>query len=551
MIRLIESIINAIANPLRQLYLWFLQCLPGIHFIKRFSLPAKWAMLSFLFLLLIWAGVLVKIWTYSESNRPDDWFIYGVIPCLLLVVIPALVYWFVKVWLQEEPSKYPEIDRVWFEGIGQAKEKGIPLDRTPLFLVLGTANGRTNTEIMEMIGHELPVQISDNDGPVSFFASAQAIWVFAQGCCAASRLSQVPGTSVATKLSTNGGETKFNATRSPEGGTIDASFFEQSSGSNFSKAPVSPVDSGIVGGTMLLFDDNMDVASILPTAVTFSRQLTSKDHAECEDKLGYLCSLIRKSRNPDVPINGMLAAIPFELVESSSAALQTTIQKDMVVLRDELQVRAPCTVVITGMEQDPGFIELIKRLGPTYASDHRFGKGVDLWASPDAVRLGATAVHATAAFEDWIYTLFQNESALKQKRNSRLFGLLCRVRGTFTENLKGVLAQGFGFNPLTDPQLSKEQFLFAGCYFAATGSTTNEQAYVKSVLARVMQNEGELDWAPSAREADARYQLLANLVLLVGLAAVISIGVMGYIYWKKSTEPATLTQTTTMQSNGL
>ena len=183
------------------------------------------------------------------------------------------------------------------------------------------------------------------------------------------------------------------------------------------------------------------------------------------------------------------------------------------------------------MEIEEGFIELIKRLPPQKVSENRFGKGSDIWVSPETARLDAIAIHAIATFEDWIYMLFQEENALKKKHNSRLFSMLCRVRGEFSGNLRAVLTTGFGFDPKTQPNLAHEQFLFGGCYFGATGGTTNQQAFVKSVFAKTIQQDGELEWAPEARIRDSQYHFLANLAALIGTIAIIAIAVMLILYF--------------------
>lgn len=60
----------------------------------------------------------------------------------------------------------------------------------------------------------------------------------------------------------------------------------------------------------------------------------------------------------------------------------------------------------------------------------------------------------------------------------------------------------------------------------ATGATANQQAFVKSVFAKTIQQDGELEWAPEARIRDNQYHLLANLAALVGTLAILAIATM-------------------------
>ena len=102
------------------------------------------------------------------------------------------------------------------------------------------------------------------------------------------------------------------------------------------------------------------------------------------------------------------------------------------------------TVLVHELEKEPGFRELVRRVGVDRARVQRFGKGSDVWTPPTAPRLGAVAKHACGAFEDWSYMLFREHDGLRKPGNSKLFSLLCRVRGDFVQNLERILAFGFG-----------------------------------------------------------------------------------------------------------
>lgn len=267
-------------------------------------------------------------------------------------------------------------------------------------------------------------------------------------------------------------------------------------------------------------------------------QLSSQEMFDRELRLRHVCQLVARARNTLCPINGLLTLIPFELVESASGQVQSAAQKDMAILRDELKVRCSNTVVVTELEKEEGFQELIKRVGAEKCREFRFGKGCELWSAADEERLKAVAVHASGSFEDWTYMLFQEADALKHRYNSRLFRLLCRIRGKFSDNLQQVLAHGFGFDPRTEGHLAYEQFLFGGCYFAAAGGRSGQHAFVKSVFQKLQQQEGELEWAPAARRLERHYQMLGSMFALLGgaaLAATIAMIVIRIWFWD---EPA-------------
>jgi len=521
---LIHSIINAITTPIRQLFQWFVQCLPGMKALGRWSIPIKWSLLTLIFLMMIWTAAYIKhrldvkgrIWDWN------DWLIWFILPIPMVIGISIFVYYFVKLYLKEEGSRFPELDRIWSEGLEASAEKDIIMSQTPLFLVLGVSTYREVKSLTSLIEIDFPVQVpTGGSPPLAYYASEQGIFVFLNGCNCISRLST--SNSVAPSMTDPSSGSELLPT--DIGGTIQATHMAVPQFSTMQVPDaVQPNEHFQPGGTMLL-SEGQSLGEIWKSDTT-SKVLTSNEIVDAEDRLRHVCGLIRKARLPLCPINGIVSTIPFDLIESSSAQLQIAIQKDLAILRQEFQVRCPNTVLVTGMENEEGFVELIKRIPAKKLSENRFGKGSDIWVSPEVARLDAIAIHATATFEDWIYMLFQEENALKKKHNSKLFSMLCRVRGVFSENLRSVLSRGFGFDPQTQPDLAHEQFLFGGCYFAATGATSTQQAFVKSVFAKTMQQEGELEWAPEARVRDNYYHAMANFAALIGTLALIAIAVM-------------------------
>ncbi|MEQ1829816.1 MAG: type VI secretion protein IcmF/TssM N-terminal domain-containing protein [Pirellula sp.] len=531
MIRFIESIINAITVPVRQLYHWFCNCLPGIRYLSERSIPWKWAFVSLLIIILIWVVAGIKLWLFTVHKMPMNWFAWILIASPVLIVIPVLVYHFVRIYLTKEESKYPDIDRIWYEGLELAKQNRIEVDQTPLFLFLGTTSVQESNTLMQLSALN-PIAISPtaSEGPISFYANNEAMFVFLHGCNCISRMRKAPAMSPVSTTDADSG------LPDDHGGTIEASYLAKLRPAGMDE-PSGTATSTLFGtkdvdhrnvqssGTLLL-DEGQSVADWIHQPNSRSRQLSSTEILDCGARLRHICNRIREARGPICPINGVLTTIPIGLIETSAVSLQSATRADLAILREVLRVRVPNTVLVTGLEQDEGFVELMKRLPPPQLVDKRFGKGADLWCRPDMDRLSAIAAHATAQFEDWIYMLFQSDGALKRKNNSRLFGLLCRIRGGFAENLVSTLQGGFGFSPDTEPELGNEQFLFGGCYFAATGAGPSEQGFARNVVRKLIDQQGELEWAPAAIEEDRRFQFLANLAALVGLIAILAIVAM-------------------------
>jgi hypothetical protein len=535
---MLESLINSITSPIRQLYLLVCRFTPGSDTLARLSPPWKWTFAALIFLLVIFCfgGLGLFFFNARPSLTWGQWVGWG---SLGLVVIPFLVYQFVRVWLAKERSPFPDIERIWLDALDQLAQKSIFIEETPVYLVLGGVNNKFASRLLS-IGDLAPsVEApSSGDAPISVhFLEVQpkvdGIVVFLHDCSQVSRLSR------ATKTRHQQASVDWEPIANPaerRSETLDVSFLESNNfraGGNFdgSRTVSSVLDNaengneqGDGGGTILIRDDDITPEQFLKKH--YAGQLSSNDEIECEERLRYFCTLLRESRGNDFPFHGLLSLLPIGLIETSASALQIAIKNDLFVLRDELAMRAPNIVLVTGLEEDEGFLELMKRSQPKEIGENRFGKGADIWFLPESERLRAVGIHAAGQFEDWIYRFFKSDNSLKRKHNSRLFQLLCRVRGGLSEQLSALLANGFGFRPDLEPELASEQFLFSGCYFAATGNGPSEQAFVKAVLRKLMSYYTDVEWTPKALKQDRNYRILANLAALVGLVALMVIAAM-------------------------
>ncbi|MEW4563945.1 type VI secretion protein IcmF/TssM N-terminal domain-containing protein [Bremerella sp. JC770] len=513
--------------------------IPGIRNLGKITLPTRIALLVFVFLFFVLVSFCI---TFQFSDTSATWSNYlldwktGLTVFVLMIVIPIVSYYVVKIWMEEDTSEYPDIDKAWKQGLVELEKHGIPLGSTPLFLVLGNPDDRRASNLMRASGFGFNVS-DPAQGPAAlhWYANPDAIFIFLTQTSCLSTLtdSYTNRTSQHSQLSTpaqpefKGGQTivagagqqsliaeQLDHTLGADEDEDEQRFMEAPPNMQHGVGATMDFGQGMDGGQTMNFGAG-DAAQAANMSKAGMRQSKS-DLTDQMERLKYVCKLINKSRRPVCPINGMLVTIPFDMIEDSSEPIQLAVQSDLDVIRSTTRLRCSVTALITEMESAQGFLELIKRVGEKRAKEQRFGKGFNVWNPPIAEQLEAVSQHATGAFEDWTYLLFREKDGLRRPGNPKLFELLCKIRGKFSECMTNIIANSFGFEPDKNPRAAGNSLLFAGCYFAATGDTSDRQAFVRSVLYKVMEQDAELDWSQEALEENTGAEFAANVAALIG-----------------------------------
>jgi type VI secretion system protein ImpL len=237
-------------------------------------------------------------------------------------------------------------------------------------------------------------------------------------------------------------------------------------------------------------------------------------------RLEALCRLIRGVR-PDCPVlRGVVLLFPRTWAgQPDSVKWAAAVRDDLRTLQRVLKIRSPVFVLIPEMETAPGFPEFIRRMSsPLRQSRCGFAVPSAQVFSGDLVQRGL--VWMSGWFHGWSLSLMSDD-LLNQGGNNRLFSLDLEFR-RYRKRFRALLEAA-----LTTPRDS-EPVLFRGCYFAATGSTPDQQAFLvgllRGVRARIFAEHLATEWTGEALADDRRYQRLA---LVVGLGA----GAMTLLAW--------------------
>lgn len=506
----------------------------------RMSLAGVVASIVGLLLTLV-VVLLAFVSSEKEQSYLTQWWRQVPLALFMIVVIMVLVYYGVKIWMQESVSAFADIDRDWKAGLKELAEKGISPLETPLFLVLGGKGARHSNALMSASRLELSIEgVPKGAASLHWYANHDGIYVILSDIGCLSRLATTAAQlkeEYASKQSKGdlNPEAAATATAQPREPDIrstampDQLYLQQSVARLPTQSPFAQSSSGAdIRGTMVPGGaGQVGVHTMMTPAAAQQQQVAPRPTATLErgefdiytQRLEHLCRLVRETRGGLCPINGAILVLPYELLVSTPAEaveLRRCAGSDSAVAVRGLKVRFPLTTLVVDMELEKGFMELVDRVGREKAKSQRFGKGLDLWAKQSKAHVEAAATHACNLFESWTYHLYREKGALAKSGggNRLLYSLLCKVRYYMFGRLKEVLTEVYAENPEAFPQT--ELPVFSGCYFGATSEATNDQAFVKDVFVRLTKQQEDLEWTAAGLNEDQLYKRIGYFCAAAG-----------------------------------
>jgi hypothetical protein len=517
--------------------------------VMGISLPARAAILVAIFLVIcavisFIAFAFREKTPFFESMTKKPYHVLSVV--VLMVVIPVVVYYALKLWLAGDISPYEDIDKAWQAGIAELERNGLDIAQVPIFLLVGSAGEVQEKALFAASRLSLNLrEVPQGPAALHWYANPDAIYIVTTNTSGLSRLAALARSVAEEEKSRPAGFAPQPSAGSSIRGTIVAGGPEPSGGPITQSGPL-PGEPGPamparaeIRGTMVASAKSMagEEGMGQDSGAQSMRPITLRpeDAAEEDRRLEYLCSLIRRARQPICPLNGVLTLLPFGLIHRGpreGIEIQRTLKRDLSTILRVCKVRCAVTAMVVGMEEEAGFRELVRRVGRDRVAAQRFGKGFSVTNPPIPERLEALCAHACGAFEDWVYALFREKDALSKPGNVKLYSLLCSVRRNVQVRLGNILVAAYGSDPDQNPQA--ESLFFSGCYFAATGETDDRQAFVKGVFDKLPEEQAELQWTEAGIVEDQKYQRIAQVVSAYGFLVLASLAaIIGYIFFRK------------------
>lgn len=378
--------------------------------LRRFlpsTVPGCAAILTLLFMIVAVAVVAAAF--YFDSNNLPWRHAIGIpriaIILLLVLIVPTVLFFALRLWLEGEKRLYPDIDNAWKAGINALEEQGLDIKDLACFLVLGSRSIGQERAIMQTGQLDLRVDgVPDGPAPIHWYATPDEVFIFCSDSSWSSALAAKrqrhfeefgPQKSrslanVGSTLPKNLGSNKRNSPAGQAGNeTVQLEQFLQGEGAGFAASYGFGTDTSNAGTVEV--DDyasrsEFDAAAISDSGTESAPIILSS--VQATDRIGrltYVCQQLVRVRQPLSPINGILSLLPQGAISrggDDAAALEQAVKSDLSAIRTTLQVRCPVTALVTDLEREVGFRELMRRVGKERVSQQRFGRRFDCRSLP-------------------------------------------------------------------------------------------------------------------------------------------------------------------------
>ncbi|WP_439622439.1 type VI secretion protein IcmF/TssM N-terminal domain-containing protein [Gemmata sp.] len=439
-----------------------------------------------------WANGRFDIVRYVEA--PTGWLARVWLPLLALILYANA---WAALWLWRllrpvaRPSPFPDLDAAWDAAVGAAERAGVSLARLPVFLIIGRP--RTGgAAVFEAARVKATEYAAPGDPPVRLFATKDAVYVAADEC------------------SLLGGLAGWAATADADDGRPDDPAADPATADQFPTL-AAPADAP------------QEAEAAPPPAAPLAKDPARS--ALLAARFRHLCRLLRGTRRPLCPVNGVLVLVPEACTRSPALANQAGFfaAEDLRAAAEVLQVRCPVIGVVCDAEQIPGFAEFLARV-PAARRRQRLGRKL-----PYAARL-SVADRAGLVVESvrWqtatlvprlVYRVMP--PVTEPPANARLFQFAVAVHAR-TDALVRL------FTRVLAPE-QNEAVLPGGCFFAATGTGPDRQGFLTDVLAQLVEGQNLVAWTAAGLREEAavgRRTALGYALILAMIAATAGLAVV-------------------------
>ncbi|MEQ9410586.1 MAG: type VI secretion protein IcmF/TssM N-terminal domain-containing protein [Fuerstiella sp.] len=506
----------------------------------RLFLILHYSFMALIAILLAWLSDDIRHWLGWEFRMrlpPFAERIFCGIAFVIIYCIIRIVLYLMELMGIEDESEFPDIESDWHEILEALDRERLPIDDVPLFLVNGFTPQQEQSSFEAASSIEWRViapPLTKRSAVLRAYGNDDAIYLCCTGVGAtnyqqgkvsdepAARTGASPaplpaGRGVTGTQKAGGMQEVLERARSatgtnPAGGGPAAA--PPPAAAAIAPPPATGTQPKGLGG----FFGTIAPGGLKRAMQSFSalNRSDTKGYgkkrlaplSDLESMLGirrmeFVCDLISRARRPYCPINGLLQAVPFSWAEDTDYArkLAPAIRDDVIAVHERLQLQFPVVVVVTELDDVGGMREFILRA-------ERMQPGLRLSRAGSSFASGADVSDRNAEwvidrgmqwFRGWVYSAFAYD--LDNRDNQKLFNMLCAINQR-RPALVTLLREALYKVVSPAPRLQ-------GCYFCATGQASTEQAFIRGVLDKLPESQGEVAWTPQLVRSQQRSRMLA------------------------------------------
>lgn len=513
----------------------------------RMSMAGKIAVAFFLCFAIFITTMLVigiydktQFWVSDISQTGKDW-VNFILYYLIALAISIAVYWGVRLATREKPSLYPEIDQCWTPIEKWREKQNVDWDDFRRYLVIGSNLETSNAMHADMKDKKL--------GPQPTGANE---WMHWYGTNSNQYLHLKKITNTNQKIERlQSGSSRGGLAVDPTN-TLQASIgvpdWSASIGMDDVTAEVDGsfgASAGSFGGSLDPTDslDPYDSASMIKPDIEGAAAEDDPDAEEelnedgdtPNDRVRYLCQLIRRKTEGQMPFHGVVVVIPFDkfMTRENFKTITAAVKQDLMELRNESDVSFPVSVVFSSMEKDEGFPKLQNLLGAQRAGSGRFGAGCRTEDIPviDPTNIDIQVHRACKSFEDWVTNRWGKGSQLSRAaQNKELFKLIVRVRQKFQPKLMHLLENALIWTPSESPDGESTDLILAGCYFCSTGDHAADRGFLNGVFLKCEEFGQTASWGEEIISRDRGYSLMGTLLFAFATVTIIGMVIAAFYF---------------------
>lgn len=524
----------------------------GLYFLQRWTPPGRRDIQSYLH------GI--------KQDEIRNFFL----PILFLLVV-AFSWLAYGLWqlltTKDAGGEFPDIQAAWAEAERRLASSGMRIGDAPLFLVVGRPAAGLDSLFLAAGVKDIIRTPGQGEPPIRVYAWDEAIFVVCPGASAWGKFCME-----ATNPTSDGGWSEASggnapspgATLNPGGAFAGADPALKAEMEDLLREQTRRGDLSVGQQARL-----RELVEILNTTMGPTLRKVSLPDAEKNKALRrfrYLCQLIRRDRRPWCPLNGVLVLVPWATTESDDTARSgaSVLAQELGLARDIFQQRYATYGLVCDLETTRGFEEFRTGFGPGRLKQ-RLGQRVPLVPLGEANEVGAVVGNAVrwiglSVLPSWILRFLKvdfvptqarvthtgdlratgagnlsmgqsdlRKLAMEEYHNRNLYLLM---REVFERGPRLAELLGRGIPPIGGGDDLATSSMFAGCYLAATGRETSQQAFVEGVFQRVLEGQNLVSWSPGALAEDSKRSRFVMLgYLMVGLLVVAAGAVAAWLWY--------------------